>query len=267
MVLQPPRPALLEPSRRAALATTLAALCSVRPWPALAESGEITDRIRLEFAQQLNAEEKQYFRLTLGLFGKDAPVATAQFKALCAGTLAVPCEPEPTFDAMTMERAARSTLAVWKQCVASQAEPATYDGSQIWRVIQGRRVDAGAVRGKFALRDPPPTPPTEGAALKHSEAGLLSVRRGGGTFDFGITTGPDPASDADYVVIGRVVDGLDTLAALDALPVVKAAAMMGQSDRGAEGSREKSCAYGSTEAYCSQLKPLKKVTLARAAVL
>ena len=163
--------------------------------------------------------------------------------------------------------AARSTLAVWKQCVASQAEPATYDGSQIWRVIQGRRVDAGAVRGKFALRDPPPTPPTEGAALKHSEAGLLSVRRGGGTFDFGITTGPDPASDADYVVIGRVVDGLDTLAALDALPVVKAAAMMGQSDRGAEGSREKSCAYGSTEAYCSQLKPLKKVTLARAAVL
>ena len=94
MVLQPPRPALLEPNRRAALATTLAALCAVRPWPALAESGEITDRIRLEFAQQLNAEEKQYFRLTLGLFGKDAPVATAQFKALCAGTLAVPCEPE-----------------------------------------------------------------------------------------------------------------------------------------------------------------------------
>ena len=181
MVLQPPRPALLEPSRRAALASTLAALCTVRPWPALAESGEITDRIRLEFAQQLNAEEKQYFRLTLGLFGKDAPVATAQFKALCAGTLAVPCEPEPTFDAMTMERAARSTLAVWKQCVASQAEPATYDGSQIWRVIQGRRVDAGAVRGKFALRDPPPTPPSEGAALKHSEAGLLSVRRGGRT--------------------------------------------------------------------------------------
>ena len=93
------------------------------------------------------------------------------------------------------------------------------------------------------------------------------MRRGGGTFDFGITTGPDPASDADYVVIGRVVDGLETVAALDALPVVKAAAMMGQSDRGAEGSREKSCAYGSTEAYCSQLKPLKKVTLARAAVL
>ena len=52
-------------------------------------------QLRLEFAQQLNAEEKQYFRLTLGLFGKDAPVATAQFKALCAGTLAVPCEPEP----------------------------------------------------------------------------------------------------------------------------------------------------------------------------
>ena len=73
--------------------------------------------------------------------------------------------------------------------------------------------------------------------------------------------------DADFAVIGRVVDGLDTVAALDALPVVKAAAMMGQSDRGAEGSREKSCAYGSTEAYCSQLKPLKKVTLARAAVL
>ena len=159
MVVQPPRPARFEPNRRVALTTTLAALHRA--------SGAGARRIRRDYrpnspricaAAQCGGEA--VLRPALGLFGKDAPVATAQFKALCAGTLAVPCEPEPTFDAMTMERL-RARLSPVEAVRRPQAEPATYDGSQIWRVIQGRRVDAGAVRGKYALRDLPPTPPSE----------------------------------------------------------------------------------------------------------
>ena len=53
---------------------------------------------------------------------------------------------------------------------------------------------------------------------------------------------------------------------LDAMPVVRAAGMMGQGD-GSSTSREKACSYGSANAYCNQNKPLKKVTLVRAKMI
>ena len=53
---------------------------------------------------------------------------------------------------------------------------------------------------------------------------------------------------------------------LDAMPVVRAAGMMGQGD-GSSTSREKACSYGSANAYCNQNKPLKKITLLRASVM
>ena len=92
-------------------------------------------------------------------------------------------------------------------------------------------------------------------------------RRGGGAFDFGLTTGASPAYDEDYAVIGRVLDAesMAALAELDALPVVKAAEVLGV--EASKASREKACTYGSSNSYCNQNKPLKKVTLLRSAVL
>ena len=68
----------------------------------------------------------------------------------------------------------------------------SYAYSQVWSIQRGRRIDAGQVQGKFALREAPTTPASEASGLSHDAAGLLSVRRGGGLFDFGITTAPTP---------------------------------------------------------------------------
>lgn len=76
----------------------------------------------------------------------------------------------------------------------------------MWRITP-RRIDAGQVRGKWAGRVPPLHPTTESPSLSHDAAGLVSVKRGGGSFDFGITTAPDAAADADSIVIGKVVEG------------------------------------------------------------
>ena len=117
-------------------------------------------------------------------------------------------------------------------------------------------------------RVPPTTPLTESAGLSHDAAGLLSVRRGGGTFDFGITSAPTPEDDADFAVIGRVVEGMDSVAALDAVTIVKAADVL-NADGGLDpkGSRGKVCEYANPQPFCAQGKPLKKITLLRSSVL
>ena len=135
----------------------------------------------------------------------------------------------------------------------------------MWSIQRGKRIGAGAVQGKYAQRRAPQTPMGESSTLSHDTAGLLSVRRGGGTFDFLITTGPTPEYDAEYAVIGRVTDGMDSLAELDAIPVVKAADAFKIAD--ANQSREKACQYDSPQPFCAQSKPLRKVTLLRSAVL
>jgi hypothetical protein len=86
------------------------------------------------------------------------------------------------------------------------AYPRLHAPHQVWRITP-RRIDAGQVRGKWAGRVPPSHPSTESASLSHDARGLVSVRRGGGSFDFGITTAPDAAADAESIVIGRVVEG------------------------------------------------------------
>ena len=246
-------------------------LALLDPWAQPAHAADaavaatVTDKIRLEFVQQVSAEESKMLPMTIGLYGKDAPQAVSAFKALCAGKLAAPCPSTLDLSTEIMERTKQSKKAQYRACVGSESIPVDYTYSSVWSVQQGKRIDAGQVQGKFALRIPPEFARTESAAISHDAAGLLSVRRGGGSFDFGITTAPTPEYDADYMVIGRVIDGMETVEALDAVPVVKAADILDV--EAASASRAKACAYGSANSYCSQNKPLKKILLVRTAVL
>jgi cyclophilin family peptidyl-prolyl cis-trans isomerase len=280
---------------------TAAAACTfftAPPRPAAAATAAeavVTDRVRLEFVEQVNAEERRVLPLTIGLFGNDAPQAVTAFRAACAGQLYAPCPEEADISGEVMERGKQSKKAALRSCFGSASEPVSYAFSQVWsyallealqpclsaprrlltrhysrparrRIQKGKRIGAGAVQGKFAMRVAPTTPSSESGSLSHDAAGLLSVKRGGGSFDFGITTGVGSADDdAQFAVIGRVIDGLDSLAALDALPVVKAADAL--SVEAASASRQRACEYSNPQPFCAQGKPLRKVTLMRTAVL
>jgi len=257
-------------SRRATLGSTAALLPAAafwRPQAGNAAEAKITDCVRLEFVQQISAEDQKLLQVNIGLFGVDAPTAVGTFKELASSTLRVPCQDLPD-DPEMIARQELSRRNAYKTCEGAVSEPVTYRYSQVWRVLDGRRVDGGAVQGKFALRKPPSTPTTEASSLSHDAAGLLSVRRGGGTFDFGLTAAPTPEYDDEFAVIGRVLDedGLAAVRYLASVPVVKAADAFGQG-QGGSASREKACAYGSPNSYCSQNKPLKKVTLVRTSLL
>ena len=55
--------------------------------------------------------------------------------------------------------------------------------------------------------------------LSHDRAGLLSVPKGGGSFEFAITPGANVLLDRDRIVIGEVITGLETVAAINSVPV------------------------------------------------
>lgn len=220
---------------------------------------QVTQTAFLDVSIQMSPESTEVKRIAIGLFGDEAPVATRVFTALIAGTLDVPCSPEKD-TSTSLQREALTKRGVMRACLANEDIPVGYSGSQIWRIVQGRRIDFGQVQGKFALREAPTTPLSEGLRLQHDRPGLISVPKGGGVFDFTITLAPAPELDSTNVVIGQVLPDLSSengLQFLGNFPVVN---YVGQG-MGGSSSRSKQCFYGSTEKFCSQLKPIKKMTL------
>ena len=55
-------------------------------------------------------------------------------------------------------------------------------------------------------------------AIKHGMSGLVSMRRGGGSFELTLTPHANTALDADNLVVGLVLDGMDVLERLNTLP-------------------------------------------------
>lgn len=200
-------------------------------------------------------------RITIGLFGDDAPQATQIISQLMTreGYLAQ-CKPK---EQRTLQREQLEANKVYNGCIETQQRGVTYDLSSVWRVIPNERIDLGAVSGKFVSRQNPDF--RDSNDFKHDQTGVVSVRRGndsgfGFTIYPGVTGGNTEALDADHIVIGRVVEGLDTLAALNAIPVVQNTLGKGGATRSAPS---RACRYGSQELFCNEFKPLKKILISR----
>ena len=76
-----------------------------------ADTAAITDKVRLEFVEQVSAEEKRVLPMVIGLFGNNAPEAVGIFKQLCGGELRVPCPTDVDFQVSVPGTVAPSTPA------------------------------------------------------------------------------------------------------------------------------------------------------------
>ncbi len=141
-------------------------------------------------------------RITVGLFGQEAPESVATFKTVAEGNL--------------RGRGGRS---------------AGYRYSAGSKVVRGRFVELGRVVQIDALNQSPGTPQRqprlveppenrESNSIKHFP-GAVSVRRGGGKFEFDIALAPDTALDESNIVIGRVVGGEDVVQMLANVPTTQ----------------------------------------------
>ena len=165
----------------------------------LAPAGlEATDKVRLS----LRIAGDDAGDIEIALWGSVAPSSVATFVKLSRGTL------------------------------ISEAgdEPASYERSVALRVQRDQAVVLGGLkkqggstrinRGQTRPQRIPVAPPVndDANALRHDAAGLLSVKRGGGSFEFSLTTRPSKALDKDGIVIGMVTRGMELLERLNTLP-------------------------------------------------
>jgi len=160
----------------------------------------VTDR----FALDLVIAGQAAGRITLGLYSSLAPASSDTLLQLARGELR--SDPDDV--------------------------PATLERSNLVRVLKDREVVLGSLKvpngqlrimsGKTRPQRYSVVPPSNDDAndLSHDAAGLLSVRRGGGSFEFMLTPAANAKLDKEWLVIGQVMEpeGMQVLARLNSLP-------------------------------------------------
>lgn len=220
-------------------------------------------------------------RIVIGLFGKDAPYCTQQFKQLVSAQgLPAPCRPRAE---RTLQKEQLEANKVYKNCLEGQAQGVSLRYSTIWRIVPNERIDVGAVTGKFVAREYPTWQETNlSPALTHDAPGVISVRRGNdGGFGFTIYPGDGSSSssssrsagkdelDRDHIVIGRVLEGMDVVEQLNRVPVMASSKVNYMALTGGTTTKNapsRACRYGGPM-YCNENKPLVKLTLVDAGIL
>jgi cyclophilin family peptidyl-prolyl cis-trans isomerase len=240
---------------------------------------EITDKIYLEFKgipnNNVNSEggiPSPVDRIVIGLFGKDQPQPVEILKQLASSTgYPTPCKPPDTSRVLEKERL--ESKKVYKSCLEADDSGVTYDMSAVWRIDANRRIDLGSVTGKFVSRYPPNFESSSSSSLTHDAPGVVSVRRGNeGGFGFTIYPGAGGGQatlDEDNIVVGRVLEGMDVVERLNAVPVVQSSSINYMALTGGpkgQTAPTRACRYGGPM-YCNELKPLKKILATKTGIL
>lgn len=271
-----PKSALRAVSRRSffdqatvsALAVVSSATAPVLPAIAVdTASSTVTDRIFVAVKGLPDSPEPR--RVVIGLFGKDAPNAVHQLKQLVSSKgLPAPCRARAE---RSLQREQLEANKVYNSCIEGQEEGVSLRYSSIWRIVKDERIDVGDVRGKFVAREYPLWQDAE-SGLRHDSSGVVSVRRGNdGGFGFTIYPGKGDANDLDqdHIVVGRVLEGMDVIAALNEAPVIASSKLNYMSLTGGTTTKNaptRACRYGGPM-YCNENKPLIKLSLAEVGIL
>lgn len=234
-------------------------------------NAEITSKIFIQL-KGLPSESENTFEgediITIGLFGKESPQPVSILQQLVSASgYPAKCKPK---EIRALQREQLEANKVYNSCMEIQdTKGVDYDLSTVWRIIKDEKIDLGAVSGKFVARD---YPTFEGSnSLKHDAIGVVSVRLGNdGGFGFTIYTGSGSSpSDLDEtnIVVGKVIGGMDVLKKLNEVPVIQSSSVGYKAFAGGDPSKRnapsRACRYGSSELYCSEFKPLKKISLFR----
>mmetsp|Transcript_14073 Transcript_14073/g.20107 ORF Transcript_14073/g.20107 Transcript_14073/m.20107 type:complete len:380 (+) Transcript_14073:121-1260(+) len=243
-----------------------------------------------------NAMDDDDNNLTIGLFGKDAPQPVSILTQLASkkGYTDAPCKPR---EIRNLQREQLEANRVYNACTQDTANGlgVNYESSTIWRILSNQRIDMGAVEGKFLSRLSPDfqsfhdydTNHTDNHnnLLTHDALGVVSVRKGtDGGFGFTIYMGTantnnnyhDPIVDdlnRNHIVVGRVMpESMKLLQRINQSPVVKSNTISINNDNynviinNLKSKPSRACRYGSSELYCNEYKPLKKIIVTKCVV-
>lgn len=250
------------PTRRALLLSTTAAALSNLPLPpptfALDAEPSIPRPTALATLNLSILRSPTPRPLRIELFGDEAPASVSFFSAMATDTLESDCDPA----------APASEI-----CSEYRSVGVGYKNSQVWRLVPDRRIDFGRVDSAFSARIPPAFPvekrsPNGGAWARPSTRGAVSVRSGGGAFEFTIAPVNNPALDKeDLVVVGRVLEeDLPFLDEIHAVPTRRDIVSIGNvPPLGSTFAR--ACDFTSPDKTCAQFKPMKRIVVVDSSVV
>lgn len=170
---------------------------------ATAVAPDITSRVRLGIV--IGNQPPQF--IVIGLYGIAAPLSVKTFEELCAGSLAE--APGVSY-----------TGSIVSEVVRDQYILAGRPAAGVSKFVERELDRTGYVRETMVNKAERLTN-DESNTLSHDRAGIVSMARGGGAFEFLITPRANPQLDQSRIVIGEVVDGLNVLNALNELPTRK----------------------------------------------
>jgi len=170
----------------------------VQPEPPTPDGLQATDRILLSFSIAGESAGDVIF----SLWGSAAPTAVATLVRLSKGTMAN----DRTEDPAGLERSFALRVVRDKAIVLGGLRQR--GGSTI--------LMAGKTRPVRVPVAPPSWKDTNG--LSNDAAGVLSMRKGGESFEFTITPRANPALDKEWLVVGKVESGMDVLERINILP-------------------------------------------------
>lgn len=167
----------------------------------IVREGKITSKVYLDVSIARSPAQS----IKLGIYGDDAPAASKFFLSICKG---------------------------------DYGEGVSYDNSQVSRIQKDKRIDVGKLAkggnkkqetwmdgmGKVRIRSvslASKAVHNDENEFRHDAPGVVSMRKGGGTFDFTLTSQASPSLDDENVVIGKVLTGMDVLEKINNIPVSK----------------------------------------------
>ncbi|KAL8553014.1 hypothetical protein ACS0TY_001624 [Phlomoides rotata] len=150
---------------------------------------EITHRVFLD----VDIDKQRIGRITIGLYGQVVPKTVENFRAQCTGEMGK----------------------------AANGKVLHYKGTLFHRIIPGFMIQGGGIvygdgRGNQSIYGG--TFGDENFKLKHSHSGVVSMVNSGPDSNgsqFFITTVKAYCLDGEHVVFGKVIDGMDTVYAIE----------------------------------------------------
>jgi cyclophilin family peptidyl-prolyl cis-trans isomerase len=152
-------------------------------------------------------------RIVIGVYEDEAPVLVRNFMEACSGRYPGEAATQVNYFLSDVKKIQKDKVITW----ADFKDGNTFTRQQLSTVNGKAWVTTNNKEVPLAGKD---TRTDETNNLRHEKEGTVSMRRGGGTFDFNVAP-VDNANwlDKDNVVIGRVLEGMETIKVINKVPV------------------------------------------------